>query len=275
MNADRLFQQIMAKRSFLCVGLDTDMRKIPECLKGSDDPQFEFNKAIVDATAPYAVCYKPNLAFYEENGAKGWESFEKTCRYIRENHPDMFIIADAKRCDIGNTADMYARAFYKDDMVDAVTLSPYMGRDSVEPFLKYEGKWAVVLALTSNPGSEDFQALVIDAPLRPLFGQVLKTVSKWGTADNLMFVVGATKAAKLKYVRRKVRDHFLLVPGVGAQGGSLRDVAKYGMNKRCGLLVNSSRGIIYAGGSDNFAVAAADAARAVRDEMNTLLKEFL
>lgn len=274
MNAAQLFEQIKAKRSFLCVGLDTDIRKTPECLKGSDDPQFEFNRAIIDATAQYAVCYKPNLAFYEENGTKGWESFTKTCEYIRANHPEIFIIADAKRGDIGNTSQMYARAFFDQGLVDAVTLSPYMGRDTVAPFLEYDGKWAVILALTSNPSADDFEMQTMQSGER-LYETVLKTSSKWGTADNTMFVVGATKAFMLESIRHIVPDHFLLVPGVGAQGGSLQDVAAYGMNKQCGLLVNSSRGIIYADSSDNFAATAGEKARETQQEMDALLGRYL
>lgn len=274
MTADQIFEQILRKRSFLCVGLDTDIRKTPACLAGSDDPQFDFNRAIIDATAQYAVCYKPNLAFYEENGTKGWESFEKTCRYIRGNHPDIFIIADAKRGDIGNTSNMYARAFFEDGLVDAVTLSPYMGRDTVGPFLGYEGKWAVVLALTSNLSAADFEMLKLENG-KFVYEQVLETSSEWGTRDNMMYVVGATKAAMLRDVRAIVPEHFLLVPGVGAQGGSLHDVAAYGMNGRCGLLVNSSRGIIYADSGERFAEVAGEKAREVRDEMDALLAKYL
>lgn len=274
MTAQQLFDRIMAKRSFLCVGLDTDVRKTPECLKGSDDPQFEFNRRIIDATAPYAVCYKPNLAFYEENGIAGWRSFVRTCEYIRQAHPDIFIIADAKRGDIGNTAKMYARGFFDDNLVDAVTLSPYMGRDAVQPFLEYEGKWAVILALTSNPSADDFELRRLDGG-KYLYEQVLETSAQWGTPDNTMFVVGATKAFMLDSIRKTVPDHFLLVPGVGAQGGSLQDVAAYGMNSRCGLLVNSSRGIIYADSSERFAEVAADKARQMQQEMSSLLDKYL
>lgn len=274
MTADQIFAQIQKKRSFLCVGLDTDIRKTPACLAGSDDPQFDFNKAIIDATAEYAVCYKPNLAFYEENGTKGWESFEKTCRYIRDKHPEIFIIADAKRGDIGNTSDMYARAFFENGLVDAVTLSPYMGRDTVEPFLKYDGTWAVILALTSNPSSDDFEMKKLETGRR-VYEEVLEVSAKWGSTDNTMYVVGATKAFMLDGIRKIVPDHFLLVPGVGAQGGSLQDVAAYGMNKRCGLLVNSSRGIIYADSSERFAEVAGEKARETRDEMAKLLKAYL
>lgn len=274
MTSEQIFRQIEKKRSFLCVGLDTDIRKTPACFAGAEDPQYEFNKAIVDATAEYAVCYKPNLAFYEENGTKGWESFEKTCRYIRDNYPDIFIIADAKRGDIGNTSNMYARAFFEKGLVDAVTLSPYMGRDTVEPFFGYEGKWAVILALTSNPSADDFEMQKLENGRR-VYEEVLETSSKWGSADNTMYVVGATKAFMLDGIRKIVPDHFLLVPGVGAQGGSLHDVAAYGMNKKCGLLVNSSRGIIYADSSERFAEVAGEKAREVRNEMDKLLKAYL
>lgn len=274
MNSQELFDRIKEKRSFLCVGLDTDIKKTPDCLAGSDDPQFDFNKAVIDATAPYAVCYKPNLAFYEENGVKGWESFVKTCRYIRGSYPDMFIIADAKRGDIGNTSEMYARAFFCENLVDAVTLSPYMGKDTVEPFYKYEGKWAVILALTSNPSSADFENLRLENG-KTVYEQVLETSSGWGNENNTMYVVGATKADMLGSVRKIVPGHFLLVPGVGAQGGSLRDVAAYGMNSQCGLLVNSSRGIIYADGSEKFAETAGLKAKEMQVEMDGLLDAFL
>lgn len=274
MTSAQLFEAILAKRSFLCVGLDTDIKKTPACLTGSKDPQFEFNKAVIDATAPYTVCYKPNLAFYEERGTKGWISLERTCRYIRKNYPGILIIADAKRGDIGNTSQMYARAFFGRDLADAVTLSPYMGRDTVEPFLQYDGKWAVILALTSNPSADDFEMLKLDSGEK-LFERVLKTSSEWGSADNTMYVVGATKASMLKDVRAIVPDHFLLVPGVGAQGGSLHDVAAYGMNKQCGLLVNSSRGIIYADSSEYFARTAGEKAREIQQEMDALLAKYL
>lgn len=274
MNAAQIFEQIKAKRSFLCVGLDTDIKKTPACIAGSEDPQFEFNRAIIDATAEYTVCYKPNLAFYEENGIKGWDSFIETCKYIREKHPEIFIIADAKRGDIGNTSQMYARAFFDQGLVDAVTLSPYMGRDTVEPFLGYEDKWAVILALTSNPSADDFEMQTLQNGNR-LYEQVLKTSSAWGTADNTMYVVGATKAFMLQGIREIVPDHFLLVPGIGAQGGSLQYVAAYGMNRQCGLLVNSSRGIIYADSSDNFAKTAGEKARETQQEMDALLTKYL
>ncbi len=274
MTALQLFENIMAKRSFLCVGLDADIRKTPQCLAGSADPQFEFNKAIIDATAPYAAAYKPNLAFFEERGAEGWVSFERTCLYIRDKYPDILIIADAKRGDIGNTAEMYARGFFERDLADAVTLSPYMGADSIRPFLNYDGRWTVILALTSNPSAADFEMLPLADGGR-LYERVLETSKGWGSEDNTMYVVGATRADELENVRRLVPDHFLLVPGVGAQGGSLEDVARYGMNRRCGLLVNSSRAIIYADGTENFAKAAAREAAVVQREMDCLLKKYI
>lgn len=274
MNATQLFEEIKKKESFLCVGLDTDIRKIPAAISSAEFPQFEFNKAIIDATVRYAVCYKPNLAFYEENGVEGWKSFEKTCRYIRENYPDILIIADAKRGDIGNTSEMYARAFFDDNLVDAVTLSPYMGRDTVEPFYKYTGKWAVILALTSNGSSMDFEMQTL-ANGRRLYEEVLATSQQWGDTNNTMYVVGATKAYVLDGIRQIVPDHFLLVPGVGAQGGSLHDVAAYGMNSSCGLLVNSSRGIIYASTGEDFAEAAGAEAQKMQKEMKQLLAQYL
>ena len=274
MTSNQLFEQIRSKGSFLCVGLDTDLNKIPVHLLKEDDPVFAFNRAIVDATAPYAVCYKPNLAFYEDNGAKGWVSFEKTVRYIRGKYPEIMIIADAKRGDIGNTSQMYARAFYAENLVDGVTLSPYMGRDTVDPFLKFEGKWAVLLALTSNPSAADFELLRLEDG-GCLYEKVIDVSREWGSEENMMYVVGATQARMLKGIRALIPDHFLLVPGVGAQGGSLEEVARYSMNRRCGLLVNSSRGIIYAGKDADFATAAAREARALAEQMSDLLKRYL
>ena len=274
MNAEQLFARIEAKRSFLCVGLDTDMNKIPRHLWAGDDPVFAFNRAIVDATAPYAVCYKPNLAFYEDNGENGWVSFRRTVEYIRERYPDIFIIADAKRGDIGNTSKMYARAFFSGNLVDAVTLSPYMGYDTVEPFLQFDGKWAVILALTSNPSAADFEMQRLEEG-GFLYEKVIDTSKEWGTADNIMYVVGATQARMLKGIRELVPDHFLLVPGVGAQGGSLEEVARFGMNRRCGLLVNSSRGIIYADNTERFANAAAEKAAELASQMSELLTKYL
>lgn len=273
MNSDQLFQQIKSKGSFLCVGLDTDIRKIPQHLIGSDDPIFEFNRAIIDATAQYCVSYKPNLAFYEAAGPKGWNSLARTVRYLRENYPEQLLIADAKRGDIGNTSAMYAKVFFGDMDFDAVTLSPYMGVDTVAPFYAYEGRWAVLLALTSNPSAADFETQTM-ATGEPLYQRVIATSMHWGTKDNTMYVVGATRAEMLSDIRQTIPDHFLLVPGVGAQGGSLQDVARYGMNSRCGLLVNSSRAIIYAGNGRDFAQDAAVAAQQVQQQMQQLLERF-
>ena len=266
MKREDLIEQIRQKKSFLCVGLDTDVKKIPVHLLDLHDPIFEFNKAIVDATAPYCVAFKPNLAFYEAYGIHGMTAFKKTVKYIKENHPHHFIIADAKRGDIGNTAEMYARTFFQEYDVDALTVAPYMGEDSVKPFLQYDGKWAIVLALTSNPGSHDFQ-LIEDKFGYRLFETVLNKVQQWGTTDNLMFVVGATQGKQFEDIRRYAPNRFLLVPGVGAQGGSLQEVCKYGMTKDCGLLVNSSRGIIYAGEDETFAERAANKARELQQQM--------
>lgn len=271
MNHKELFEQIIKKRSFLCVGLDSDIRKIPLHLLSLQDPIFAFNKAIIDATARYCVAYKPNLAFYEQHGSKGFESFEKTVRYIRENYPEQLIIADAKRGDIGNTSQMYAEAFFKECDVDAVTLSPYMGRDTVDPFLQYPNRWAVLLALTSNDSSKDFETEKM-ASGEFLYEMVIRKSLQWGNEDSLMYVVGATKAQMLEGIRTIIPNHFLLVPGVGAQGGSLEDVAKYGMNSRCGLLVNSSRAIIHASKEEDFAQVAAQKALETQQEMSELLK---
>jgi orotidine-5'-phosphate decarboxylase len=273
MNSKFLFQQIKKKRSFLCVGLDTDIHKIPEHLFDTDDPVFIFNREIIDATASYAVAFKPNLAFYESLGTQGWQSLEKTVTYIRDIYPDIFIIADAKRGDIGNTSGLYARAFFETLEFDAVTVAPYMGEDSVKPFLAYPGKWVILLALTSNKGAADFQYLEDKLSGDQLFESVLKTSQKWGTAENMMYVVGATKAEKLREIRKIVPSHFLLVPGVGAQGGSLAEVARNGMNSKCGLLVNSSRNIIYASNGEDFAQKAGEAAKEVQREMKALLEE--
>ncbi|MBQ9651593.1 MAG: orotidine-5'-phosphate decarboxylase [Prevotella sp.] len=266
MTRQELIQQIREKQSFLCVGLDPDLKKLPQHLLTLDDPIFEFNKAIIDATAPYCVSYKPNLAFYEAFGLKGMRAFERTVDYLKTHCPDHFIIADAKRGDIGNTSAMYARTFFEEYDVDALTVAPYMGEDSVTPFLGYEGKWVVLLALTSNKGSKDFQ-LTEDANGERLFEKVLKTSQQWGNDENMMYVVGATQGRMFEDIRRIVPRHFLLVPGVGAQGGSLQEVCKYGMTKDCGLLVNSSRGIIYASSGEDFAEAAAEAAKKLQTEM--------
>ena len=273
MNATQLFEEIKRKRSFLCIGLDTDIQKIPSHLADTSDPVFAFNKEIIDHTHDLAVAYKPNLAFYESLGSTGLVSLEKTVHYLRENHPEIFIIADAKRGDIGNTSDLYARAFFNHFDFDAVTVAPYMGEDSVKPFLGYDGKWVILLALTSNKGAFDFQFLKDEKSGDVLFESVLKTSKAWGTTDNLMYVVGATKAEKLEEIRTIVPDHFLLVPGVGAQGGSLQEVAKYGMNNQCGLLVNSSRAIIYASNGEDFAAKARQEAENVQLEMEELLLE--
>ena len=270
MNRTEIIENIRKKGSFLCVGLDTDIKKIPEHLRGCEDPIFAFNKAIIDATAPYCVAYKPNTAFYESLGVEGWQALARTVEYIRANYPDQFIIADAKRGDIGNTSSLYARAFFENMDVDALTVAPYMGFDSVKPFMDYDGKWVILLALTSNPGSRDFQFLT-DMTGTRLFEQVLETARKWGDAEKLMFVVGATQGAMFSEVRRVAPDNFLLVPGVGAQGGGLEEVCKWGMTRDCGLLVNSSRGIIYASSGEDFAEAAAAEARKLRDHMTILL----
>ena len=271
MNRQELIEQIRQKKSFLCVGLDTDIKKIPEHLLADEDPIFAFNKAIIDATAPYCVAYKPNLAFYESNGVKGWISFEKTIDYLNKNYPDHFIIADAKRGDIGNTSAMYARTFFEEMDIDSLTVAPYMGEDSVSPFLTYEGKWVILLALTSNKGSHDFQ-LTEDPEGERLFEKVLRKSQQWGDKDNMMYVVGATQGRMFEDIRKIVPDHFLLVPGVGAQGGSLEEVCKYGMNADCGLIVNSSRAIIYADKTERFAEVAAEEAKKVQQQMETLLK---
>ncbi len=273
MNSEELFEQIKAKRSFLCVGLDTDIKKIPQHLLKEEDPLFAFNKAIIDATQDFCVAYKPNLAFYESHGIAGLQALDKTVKYIRQHYPEQFIIADAKRGDIGNTSTMYARAFFENMDFDSVTVAPYMGEDSVKPFLAYENKWVILLALTSNKGAFDFQFKKDAETGDQLFESVLKVSQQWGTTDNLMYVVGATKAENLEDIREIVPNHFLLVPGVGAQGGSLEDVAKYGMNDQCGLLVNSSRGIIYASDGEDFAEAARDAANTVQVDMEELLLE--
>ena len=273
MNRQQLINEIFTKKSFLCVGLDTDINKIPEHLKKEEDPIFAFNKAIIDATAPYCVAYKPNLAFYECYGLKGMIAFEKTIKYLKENHPNHFIIADAKRGDIGNTSKMYAQTFFEEYNLDSVTVAPYMGEDSVKPFLEYDGKWVILLALTSNKGSHDFQ-LTEDNQGERLFEKVLKKSQEWGTTENLMYVVGATQGKMFEDIRRIALNHFLLVPGVGAQGGSLQEVCKYGMTKDCGLLVNSSRGIIYASKDEDFAEIAGQKAKELQLEMASELESL-
>jgi len=266
MDKKQLFEHILRKKSFLCVGLDTDLKKIPAHLLHEEDPIFAFNKAIIDATADYCVAYKPNLAFYECLGVKGHLALEKTVKYIRSTYPDQFIIADAKRGDIGNTSEMYAASFFEELPFDAVTVAPYMGEDSVKPFLKYDDKWVILLALTSNKGSQDFQ-FTTDANGERLFEKVLKTSQNWATDEQMMYVVGATQGSMFTDIRKVAPSHFLLVPGVGAQGGSLAEVVKYGMNKQCGLLVNSSRQILYASSGIDFAEQAKDEAIKVQEEM--------
>ena len=269
MTYDQLFEQIKKKKSFLCVGLDSDIAKIPSHLLEEEDPVFAFNKAIVDATAEVAIAYKPNIAFYESRGVEGCQSLERTMKYIKTTYPEIFTIADAKRGDIGNTSQMYAKAFLETLDFDAITVAPYMGEDSVTPFLQYEGKWVVLLALTSNKGAFDFQFFEQEG--ERLYERVLRKSQEWGNDRNMMYVVGATKADMLEGIRKIVPEHFLLVPGVGAQGGSLEEVAKYGMNNHCGLIVNSSRGIIFADKTENFARRAGEEARKLQADMERLL----
>lgn len=272
MTTQQLIEQIQLKKSFLCIGLDVDLTKIPQHLLELEDPIFEFNKAIIDATHDLCVSYKPNTAFYEAYGIKGWQSLQKTINYINENHPDIFTIADAKRGDIGNTSSMYAKAFFEDLNFDSVTVAPYMGKDSVEPFLAFENKHTIMLALTSNEGAFDFQTLETNG--KELYKQVLETSKGWKNSENLMYVVGATKAEYFKEIRKIVPSSFLLVPGVGAQGGNLQDVCKYGMNDNVGLLINSSRGIIYASNANDFAEQSRVEALKIQKEMETILSTF-
>ncbi len=269
MSRTQLFEQIQHKKSFLCVGLDTDIKKIPTFLLKHDDPVFSFNKDIVDATVNQAIAYKPNTAFYEANGAIGWKSLEKSIDYIKSNYPEVMVIADAKRADIGNTSAAYARAFFDHLQVDALTVAPYMGEDSVRPFLNYKNKWLVLLALTSNKGSSDFQQLKTDVGF--LFETVIQKASSWGTPDQLMFVVGATQLSLIERVRSLIPEHFLLVPGIGSQGGDLMTVALQGMNEQCGLIVNASRSIIYASNGEDYAEAASDEAKKLQQQMEDLL----
>lgn len=271
MNRQQLIEQIKTKKSFLCVGLDTDLKKVPQHILNEEDPIFSFNKAIIDATAPCCVSYKPNLAFYEAFGVKGLISFEKTVKYLKENYPHHFIIADAKRGDIGNTSAMYARTFFEEYDIDSLTVAPYMGEDSVTPFLGYEGHWVILLALTSNKGSLDFQ-MTTDEQGERLFEKVLKKSQQWGTKDNMMYVVGATQGRMFEDIRKLAPEHFLLVPGVGAQGGSLEEVCRYGMTSDCGLLVNSSRGIIYASTGSDFAEVAGQKAKELQEQMAVQLQ---
>ena len=270
MNRQELISQIRQKKSFLCIGLDVDLAKIPKHLLSEKDPIFEFNKQLIDATHQLAVAYKPNTAFYEAYGLKGWRALEKTISYINTTYPEIFTIADAKRGDIGNTSTMYAKAFFEDLNFDSVTVAPYMGSDSVEPFLAFENKTTILLALTSNKGGLDFQGLKVNE--QELYKKVLKTALTWKNSQNLMFVVGATKAEYFKEIRNIVPNHFLLVPGVGAQGGNLQDVCKYGITKDCGLLVNSSRGIIYTGKNEDFAKVAQQEAYKIQQEMEQVLE---
>lgn len=273
MNKEQLIKEIFKKKTFLCVGLDADIKKIPKHLLEEEDPIFSFNKAIIDATANYCVAYKPNLAFYESMGVRGLLSFERTINYLNGVCPNHFIIADAKRGDIGNTSAMYARTFFEEYNLDALTVAPYMGEDSVTPFLQYDGKWVILLALTSNKGSHDFQ-LTEGKDGERLFEKVLRTSMKWGNDENMMYVVGATQGKMFEDIRRIVPNHFLLVPGVGAQGGSLQEVCQYGMTKDCGLLVNSSRGIIYAANDEKFAEAAAQKAQELQAQMAEELEKI-
>lgn len=270
MTRANLFDQIKRKRSYLCVGLDTDIDKIPKHLLSSDDPVFEFNKQIIDATSEYCVAYKPNIAFYEALGSGGWESLQKTIDYIPE---EIFTIADAKRGDIGNTSRLYARAFFEKMGADSVTVAPYMGKDSVTPFLDFDNKWVILLAHTSNSGSQDFQTLSTGD--KTLYEEVILKSQQWATPEQIMFVVGATRADKMAEIRKLAEDHFFLVPGVGAQGGSLEDVSEAGMNDHCGLLVNSSRAIIYASNEEDFAVKAGESAKILQQEMNQYLERYL
>ena len=273
MNRIELIEQIKTKKSFLCVGLDTDLKKIPQHLLNENDAIYTFNKNIIDATAPYCVAYKPNLAFYEAFGVKGMIAFEKTINYLNKYYPDHFIIADAKRGDIGNTSKMYARTFFEEYDVDALTVAPYMGEDSVTPFLGYDGKWVILLALTSNKGSNDFQ-LTTDTEGERLFEKVIRKSQQWGNIDNMMYVVGATQGKMFEDIRKVAPESFLLVPGVGAQGGSLEEVCRYGMTKDCGLLVNSSRGIIYASDGEDYAEVAALKAKELQEQMASELAKI-
>ena len=269
---DELINQIKKKQSFLCVGLDTDLDKIPAHLRNSDDPIFEFNKAIIDATKDLCVAYKPNLAFYECHGSKGWDALKRTVEYIPSEH---LVIADAKRGDIGNTSRYYAKTFFEDLNCDAVTVAPYMGNDSVTPFFEFKNRWVILLALTSNEGALDFQFQTLDQSKKQLWQKVISRSSEWGSPENMMYVVGATRPEMLEKVRKLAPDHFLLVPGVGAQGGSLQKVAEHGLNSDCGLLINSSRGIIYAGNDENFAESARQAASDLQEQMASLLEMHL
>jgi orotidine-5'-phosphate decarboxylase len=270
MTLQQIINQIKTKKSFLCVGLDSDIAKVPAHLLSKEKPVLEFNKAIIDATAPYTIAYKPNLAFYESRGLKGWQDLEETVSFIKQNYPEIFLIADAKRGDIGNTSKMYAEAFFKQLPFDSVTVAPYMGADSVQPFLEFNDKFVILLALTSNAGAADFQYFTNHSN-KLLFTEVIEKSQQWGSKEKMMYVVGATKASMLVNIRQSAPEHFLLVPGVGAQGGSLEEVAKYGMTSDCGLIVNASRSIIFASNKDDFAHAAAIEAKSMQQEMEKLL----
>jgi orotidine-5'-phosphate decarboxylase len=272
MNTDLLFSNIRLKKSFLCIGLDSDEMRIPGCLKKYEHPVFQFNKRIIDATISYCVAYKPNLAFYECRGGAGLRDLELTVAYLREHYPDVFLIADAKRCDIGNTSKMYARTFFEYFDFDAVTVTPYMGEDSVKPFFEFKNRVIILLALTSNPSASDFQYYT-SKENKPLFKEVIDISKSWGNVDNVMYVVGATKADVLKVIRKQIPDHFLLIPGIGAQKGDLKEVAKHGLNRRCGVLVNASRSIIFAGKDEDFAERAAFEAKRLQQQMEFILKE--
>lgn len=272
MTTTELVTQIKKKKSFLCIGLDVDLEKIPTHLLAEEDPIFEFNKAIIDATHHLAVAYKPNIAFYEAYGIKGWQALEKTINYLNEKHPDIFTIADAKRGDIGNTSTRYAKAFFSDLNFDSITVAPYMGEDSVVPFLEFENKHTILLALTSNRGAFDFQTKKVDG--EEVYKKVLQTSKTWKNHHNLMYVVGATKAEYFTAIRKIIPDSFILVPGVGAQGGSVAEVCKYGLNDQVGLLINSARGIIYASTEENFAEAAAEKAKELQQEMQDVIKNM-
>ncbi len=274
MTSEELFRNILAKKSFLCVGLDTDYEKLPPHLKHDPDGLFKFNKEIVDSTYDLAIAYKPNVAFYEAQGLKGWEALQKTAEYIRKKYPNLLLIADAKRGDIGNTSRMYAKAFFENMDFDAITVAPYMGEDSVKPFLEYENKWTIILSLTSNKGADDFQHFYDSFNHQFYYERVLSISKDWGTPENMMYVVGATQSKSLVSIRKHVPNHFLLVPGVGAQGGNLQEVASLGMNNRCGLIVNASRSIIYANNSKKFGKAARAAAREIQQEMQILLEHY-
>lgn len=273
MELNQIIEQIKIKKSFLCVGLDSDIAKLPAHLQSNSRPVFEFNKAIIDATAPFSIAFKPNLAFYESRGLKGWQDLEDSVFYIKQNHPEIFLIADAKRGDIGNTSKMYAEAFFKQLNFDAITVAPYMGADSVLPFLEFNNKFVILLTLTSNAGAADFQYFS-GQNKKPLFSEVIEKSKEWGTKNNMMYVVGATKASMLLNIRETVPEHFLLVPGVGAQGGSLEDVAKYGMTKDCGLIVNASRSILFASSKEDYIEAAKTEAKSMQQSMEKLLLDY-